>query len=532
MTSSEPAAGAPPQIALGPEFDPLGPAAGNHGERLARGALLQQGAQIIRLIGGLVVVTVLAHRLSFSALGTYTILISMITYVMFVKSSVMNAAVVGIAKATAERDRGRIDVVVSTGLSIYVLIGLVSGGALCAIGLLVLPSLHIPAGLYHEARIGVIGLAAATALSWPVQIFDDLLRGMQRFSAVSCLEIFGMVVYMAGALVLVFLGAPVWALVTWNASIPLLQCLACLVALPLLGIRVRVDPRLVERGELRRFGSFSGLLTLSGVAELAIYSVDRFALSAFRSPAAVGRYEGPLGAQNMIRYLNGVLSAPVIPIATAFFANHDTERVRELFLRGQRYCYAATVPLSVTMVVYAAPILKLWLGDRFGSTGTAASIFCAWWIVGANSGMVTTMLIASGRIKRLVVNSWLAGAVNGALVFTITERFGLYGPIVASLCAFAASMAFTLPYSMRLAGAGWRDSLREAWWPALSLGAVLGAVLWAARWELHLVGGPATLAVVLIAPVLYWLAYAVVFLTDDERHLALYALHLRASRGA
>jgi O-antigen/teichoic acid export membrane protein len=478
----------------------------------------------MRMVGGFAVITVLAHRLSLSALGTYTILLSLITYVAFVKASVMNAAVVGVATAVGERRPEQLDVVVSTGLLIYTAIGVVSGVALAAIGLAVLPALHIPRTLHHAAEVGVIGLAVATLISWPLQIFDDLLRGLQRFAAVSALEIFAMVVYVTGALIMAFSGAPVWALVTWNASIPLLMGLACLLALGALGVGVHVSPRSVTRREARRFGSISGLLLVGGVADLAVYSIDRFALSAIRSPATVGRYEGPLGAQNMIRYLNGVLSAPVVPIATSFLAAGDHERVHELFLRGLRYCYAATVPFSVLMIVYAAPVLRLWLGDKFGSTGTAASVFCAWWLVGASSGMVGTVMVAAGQVKRLVAGSWIAAGVNVALVFALTSSLGIYGPIVASMSAFAAALAYTLPVAMRTARVGWGESARRAWLPALSTGAGLAIVLLVARWVLDLTSKPATAVVALSAPLLYWVAYAVLWATPDERQLALDAV--------
>jgi O-antigen/teichoic acid export membrane protein len=327
-----------------------------------------------------------------------------------------------------------------------------------------------------------------------------------------------------------FTGAPVWALVTWNASIPLLMGLACLVALRALRVHVHVAPRLVTRAELRRFGGFSGMLVVGGVAELAVYSIDRFALSALRSPAVVGLYEGPLGAQNMIRYLNGVLSAPVVPIATSFLAEGDTDRVRELFLRGLRYCYAATVPLSVLMIVYAAPILRLWLGDRFGTTGTAASVFCAWWLIGSSSGVVSTVLVAAQRTRRIVAGSWLAGIVNVVLVFSLTGTIGIYGPIVSSLVAFAATMAYQLPVAMRIADVSWRASAVRAWLPALSVGALLAGLLLIARWAADLTSKPETLVVVIVAPLVYWAVYAAIWLTPHERHLALYALRLRGSR--
>lgn len=206
-------------------------------DRLARGALLQQGAQVMRMGGGLLVLTVLARELSLAELGTYTILLSLITYVQFVKSSVMNAAVIGVAEAGDEDlEVGR---VVSTGFVVYSALGVLSGVLLLAVGLVALPVLNIPSGLESSARAGVIGLAVVTAVGWPVQIFDDLLRGQQRFAAVSVLETAATVLYVGGALVLLLLvDAPVWLVVTWNAAIPLLTGLLCLFGLGWLGAHV------------------------------------------------------------------------------------------------------------------------------------------------------------------------------------------------------------------------------------------------------------------------------------------------------
>jgi O-antigen/teichoic acid export membrane protein len=512
---------------LSPEFNPLGPSEGGHAERLARGAVLQQGAQVARLVGGFFVVTLLAHRLSFSELGTYTILLSLITYVTFLKSSVMNAAVVGVAEAAGRGEPDRLNVIVSTAFAIYTVIGVISGLALCGLGLAVLPGLHIPPSLFHSAQLGVVGLSAATLLSWPLQIFDDLLRGLQRFAAVSVLEISAMVAYVGGATALALTGAPIWTLVTLNAGIPLLMGLVCLLALRRLGVSVRVSPSLIERREVRRFGSFSGLLVVSGVADLATYSLDRFILSALRSPALVGRYEGPLGAQNLIRYLNGVLNAPGIPVTATFLAAGDRPRVRELCLRALRYGCAATVPFVVLMMVDAGPVLETWLGNRFGSVATPAAVFSSWWLLGANTGVVSMVLMAGRYTRRLVVLSWLGAIVNVSLAIPLTRALGIYGPIIGSMSGFAVALVFSLPFALRTAGVSWRDAAREAWAPAYLTGAVLAGLLLAARYGLGLTSKPAVVATLILAPLLYWSLYAVVWLRPDERRLALHAVGLR-----
>lgn len=508
------------------EFDPLAVTEGGHAERLARGAVLQQGAQVLRLVGGFGVVTLLAHRLTFSELGTYTLLLSLITYVQFVKSSVMYAAVVAVAEAAGRRERIRLSVIVSTGCAIYTVIGLLSSIALCAIGLGVLPALNIPRPLYHDAQLGVVGLSLATLLSWPLQIFDDTLRGLQRFAAVSVLEISAMVVYVAGAVVLVLVQAPIWTLVTLNAGIPLLMGLACVLALRRLGVRVRVSPSLFDRGEARRFGSFSGLLLLSGAADLATYSLDRFILSIVRSPATVGRYEGPLGAQNMIRYLNGVLNAPGVPITASFLASGDRERIRELCMRALRYGFAATVPFVVVMIVDAGPVLRAWLGSRFGSMAAPAALFCSWWLIGANIGMVSMVLFGGRFARRLVVMSWIVAVVNVSLSIPLTIALGVYGPIIGSITGFAVMLCLTLPFAMRTAGLRWAEAAREAWMPAYLTGAGLAVVLLVARYGLGLDSNPAAWGTLILSPLLFWGVYFVVWLRADERRIAIRATGL------
>src|SRR4051812_7480919 len=115
---------------LDPAGDPLGSEQqppeieGGHAGRLARAAVIQQVAQVARLAAGLIVVTVLVRKLPLSEFGTYTILISLVTYVMFLKQSVMNAAIVGVA--SAGRDEDGVSTVVSTGLAVYTVLGVLS----------------------------------------------------------------------------------------------------------------------------------------------------------------------------------------------------------------------------------------------------------------------------------------------------------------------------------------------------------------------------------------------------------------------
>jgi O-antigen/teichoic acid export membrane protein len=505
------------------------PAKRSHADRLARGALLQQGAQVIRLLGGFGVLTLLARELSLSELGLYGILLSLTSYAQYLKSSVMNAAVLGVADTLDDRDR--VATVVSTGLVIYTAVGLVAAVVLGAIGLIALPILDIPSDLENTARVGVAGLAIVTAIGWPVQIFDDLLRGQQRFAAVSVLEILATVLSVLGMVGLVVAGAPVWALVTWNAAIPLVTGLCCLAALRVLGVRVGIASRHVTRAEMRRFGSVSGLLTVAGIADVVTYSVDRFILGAIRNAAAVGLYEGALQVQNVVRYLNGVLTQPIVPAARRFLAEGDTRRTQELLVRGLRYSLAATVPFVVVLCVASGPILETWLGAKFRAVEAEAAVFVGWWLVGANGGLSTTVLTSAGRFRTMAVLSWVVVGINVGVTLGLTPGLGIWGPVLGAVISFTVALAYSLPLAVRLSRVGWRTVAVQAWLPAYSTAAIIAAALVLIRVTVGLPAGVVTVVVAGAAVVGYWLLYATLWLAPDERALVRRTLRGAASEG-
>ena len=74
---------------------------------LASGALVQQAAQASGLLALLVVVTVLARRLSVAELGAYGLVASLAGYLLVLRNSVAAAAVRAMAAATVAAERAR-----------------------------------------------------------------------------------------------------------------------------------------------------------------------------------------------------------------------------------------------------------------------------------------------------------------------------------------------------------------------------------------------------------------------------------------
>jgi len=440
---------------------------------LATGSLAQPLTLAIGTLTMLGVVTLLARRLSLSELGVYGLLISIPTYLLVAQSSVEVAAITRLARASGQDDRDR---VFTTAIVLYAGLGLLTGLLIVFGGGALLGVFHIARGLRADARLGLLCLGLINVVGWPAKTAQDVLRASHRFIASAVAEAAALVAFATVMTTAVLLDAPLWAIAAIGGSLPLLIGLSAQVIVHASKAPYRLRPSLLSLPYARAFLSASIYLLLSSVADLIIYSLDRAVLGAYRPVATVGLYEGPVRAHNMVRQLQGTLVVAVMPAAAAYAAAGDRERLRELLIRGTRYVMLATLPLTVTSMVLAAPILHVWLGPRFAAAATAMTILVSYWLVCAATGVGCSMLVAVGRVRLIAIYSGCVAALSLALSLALTPPLGLDGVVLgtsipAAACAPAILRVYCRSFDVPVA-----VFLREALLPAYAAGVVLAAV--------------------------------------------------------
>jgi O-antigen/teichoic acid export membrane protein len=489
---------------------------GEHERHLAISTLAQQGSQVVGVATMLVAVTVLARNLSLSEFGTYGLLLSLSAYVIFVQGSVEAAAVKTIAEATDQPARDR---AFSTALSIYAVAALGAGVLIAAIGTLVVDLVDIPLRLDHQAQISVLALAAMTCVGLPLRVFQDVLRGSQRFLASALAEAIAYLIVGIALIGAALAEAPLWTLVLVGASIPFATgaCACVIVALSAMPYRYRRTD--LDFASARRFLTLSTYLFLMGVSDLIAYSLDRTILGAFRSTAAVGLYEGPIRAHNLIRQLHGTLAVTVLPASSRYLAQHDVPRTRDLLLRGTRYTLAAVVPLTIVFMVLAKPILVQWIGPKFGVAATAMTLLAAYWLFNANTGVAGTMLFAAGRARQLTLYALAVALLNVGLSLALTPSLGLNGVVLGTMISNIAGFPYFMAMTLSTFPVSLAELAREAWLPAYLTGAVVGAALLAVRVTVHFESLVQVAGVGLLAMFVYWAIYYFAWLRPAERVL-------------
>jgi O-antigen/teichoic acid export membrane protein len=483
---------------------------------LASGALLQQVAQGAGLLVLLTVVTILARRLdSVAELGAYGLVASLAGYLLVLRNSVASSAVRAMAAAVDPAERR---LVFSAAAALYAVAG-VATGLLIAGASVLIAALILDGDLAADARVGGLGLGVVTAAGVSASVCLDALRAEREFVRAAGTELAAVALYLATMLALIFGGAGLGALIAASGALPLYSGLLSALVARRAGLGLRLQPSAATRPRVMSIVPTAGWLLVIELCNMAMYAFGRIVLGAYKTPTAVGHYEGPVRAHNLLYALGGALAVPVVPTASRYVATGDRRRLRDLVVRGTRYTLALFVPVCVTLIVLAEPILDAWLGDRYGSGDLALAILVSYWLL--YGGLVVTpgFLVGAGRAREVARIMVCAAVANLALALALTPELGVEGPAIATAVPFFAAFPFLLRLGLSASGASLGDLAARAWGPNYVLGALLAGGLLLGRAALPMEETAAVLGLAAGGVLAYWVLFFAVVLAADERAL-------------
>jgi O-antigen/teichoic acid export membrane protein len=482
---------------------------------LASGAVLQQVAQGFGLVALLAIVTLLARRLTVAELGAYGLVASLAGYLLVLRNSVASSAVRAMAAAVEADERGR---VFGAAAALYAAVG-VATGLLIAAAALALAATVLDGELARQARIGGLGLGALTAVGIAASVYLDALRAERRFAQAAGSEIAAVAIYLVVMVTLVLTDAGLDVLIAMSGALPLLSGLLCAVIVRRAGLPLRLTGSGRERRHAAAIVPTAGWLLVIELSNLAMYASGRIVLGAYRNPTAIGMYEGPVRAHNLLYALGGALAVPTVPTASRYVATADERRLRELAVRGSRYTLALFVPLCVTLMTLAEPILEVWLGQRYSGGATALTILVAYWLLYGALVVTPGFLVGVGRARPVARLMAVLAVCNFVLALLLTPELGVEGPALATTIPFVLAFPLMLRNGLLATGVRLGALARRSFAPAYLLGALLALVLLGLRGGLDPRTLPAVAALAIGGVLAYWACFYALVLDPDERSL-------------
>jgi O-antigen/teichoic acid export membrane protein len=415
--------------------------------------LKNSGANVIRILAvsliALVLPPLLVRTLPRETYGTWILILQLSAYVNFFDFGVQTAVGRFVARTDELQDVEYRNRIVTTSLMILV------GGSLLSLLMIAgiawqFPHLFqdLPKALLGDARSTLLLVGVSAAIGLPASVFGGVFIGLQRsevpviilvISRFIGAVLIGVVVYSHGSIVL--MGA-VTALT--NLVPQIFTYIACRRFVKDLSLSLRYLSKKAAKDILEYCYS----LMIWSLAMLMISGVDTTIVGYFDFKA-VGYYGVAVTLTNFVIQIQSAIFSALIPAAAVLDAKAAQEKVGRLLLDSTRYGIFVLLCTGLPLIVFAKPILTLWVGSEYALQST----LLLQTLVVANiirlSGLPFSNLLLGTGQQRLVILSPIAEGITNLVISLIaTAHFGAIGAAFGTFCGAFVSIGSHAFYNL------------------------------------------------------------------------------------
>jgi O-antigen/teichoic acid export membrane protein len=475
--------------------------------------LMMTGRTLTVFVVGFLMLPLLIDRIGASSTGLFLFATTLTGYFTAVELGIATSVTKYVAEFRVGDESERINSMVRGSLLLMIAIGALVATGLVLLGLLAGRSLF-GGGVVDREVIPTMLVAGATALLyWPSRVGTAMLEGLERYDQRAMVAIVVSVITLAGIWGLTFATHSVPVLVAYFGAMLVLDGASC-AALAWRGVGVRRGVGSWRGRDLRPVLSFGGGLFIIGSADTAIYSLDRLIVAAFVGAAAIVVYEVALRPHNAVRMINGLTGSALVATVSRLATSGQRERLRRLMIVGSFFGLVLTLPWVILVLVLAKPLIIAWVGHVYGRYAVYAQIFVLYWLTGANTGVLGTLVYGMSNIRIFVILTVIGGVTSLGLSIGMTAAFGTVGVIWGTVIPSVLGFPIWMHFALRRAGMTGRDYAREVALPAYLLLVPWTALVWGGSALLH----PSGLLGVGIYGALALAAWAAVAVVPARRH--------------
>ncbi|HEY3898854.1 MAG TPA: MATE family efflux transporter [Chthoniobacter sp.] len=375
---------------------------------------------IVRLILGLVTFRMLYSGLSKSDFGFWSLLWSVFGYGVLVDFGLGFAAQKRVAELAVSEDWEELSRVLSTIITFFLGVGaivLLLGwfGADALLG-----TFKIAPGDEHHYRGVFLIFLGGLAVGFPLGIFPEILRGLQRISTVNHIITIGVVVNAALLAAALHFGWGLHVILLIALATTIGPDLACAIVARALLPQVRISPRLFQWGKVRQTMQFSIWAYLITATNIVLGKTDQLVIGTTLAVSAVAIYVTGSKVSDIFSMFTRQLQEALSPAAAHLRAKGHHDALRELLVEGTRLSVMIAAPLYLLCAFYMAELMKLLTGEAQPNPDGywTGQVLLAWYFTSIMTHNVSKRIfVMCGHERRLM---WLGLAETiGNLVCSI-----------------------------------------------------------------------------------------------------------------
>ncbi|MGO9401910.1 MAG: oligosaccharide flippase family protein [Terriglobales bacterium] len=422
------------------------------------------------------------HHLGDAAFGVWVLIFSVTGYYGLFDLGIRSSIIRYVSKYTATGDQDKLNSFVNTALFSYASVGVVSMVLTALLSSSVERVFKIPPEMHSQARLLLLMVGASVSLGFPLGVFGGMLEGLSRFYILNWTSIGSSLA--RAALIVYFL----------NRGYGLLTVALITVALPVISSIVRgiivfrlcplaLGLRYVNRDSFHHMANYGGTTFLVMIAARLRFRTDALVLGTMMSTVAVTHFN--IGSR-IVDYAQESVSSLAqifVPMASQSEATGNLDRLRKIYVAGNRACAFLIFPLAATLILLGKHIIRIWMGARYVPFSYPVLVVLivpyTLMLSQAASGRVLYGLSKHQTLASITV---IEGIGNLILSIALVRPLGIIGSALGTAIPLSFTCIWFLPRQLRKRiGVPVRIFLREAYTLPILLTLPMVAVLWLAN---------------------------------------------------
>jgi O-antigen/teichoic acid export membrane protein len=325
------------------------------------------GNLAVNIAVGFFLYPVILHHLGDDASGLWILIFSLTGYYGIFDFGIRSSLIRFVSKFQATGDKEELARLINTSLFTYTILGLILMVP-TALGSFYVDRLFtVPPAFLSDARILFFMVGASLALGFPLGMSGGILEGLQRFYLLNWTNI---VATLMRAVLIVYVlrhGFGLLSVALITVSLPLVaSAVRAVIAQHFLAIQYAW--RYVDRNSLKQVFNYGSVTFMIIVAARLRFKSDAIIIGHFLTAAAITHFS--IGAR-LVDYAGETVSSLAqifTPMSSQFHAVGDYDRLRKIFISGNRACAFVMFPICVSLVVMGKSVIEAWVGPRYVSS--------------------------------------------------------------------------------------------------------------------------------------------------------------------
>lgn len=419
-------------------------------EERYRRALLTTGANVLSRVLSMVILVV-SVPLTLSYLGTerfgiWMTISSFASLLAFLDFGIGNGLLNRVAHAAADGEGERLPQVISNGLILLSIVGVLVGAALLAISYLIPWGALIKvsdSALDLEMRASASTFAVVFGLSLPFLGLQRVFLGLQE----------GFLVHLATSAASIVSLALLCMITSRHGAIPdlILVTIGVQVVAPILLLPLLVRRRLLVSCSLLQFRSDGGALLKTGglffvlqLGAMVAWGSDNLIVSSTLGASQVAVLAV---TYRLFQFVSQPLAMITNPLWSGYAdaaARKDVKYIRQTLKRSMVWCFLAALVGAAILLAFHRWLIEHWTSNNVEVPILLAVGFAAWSVVDATGNAFAMFLNGLGILRPQLIVVSLFCVLAIPLKIYLVSQVGVVGIILATLISYFLAVA--IPY--------------------------------------------------------------------------------------